>query len=98
MLTTNRFRGVFMVYLKVLEYNYKVHLGKTDLITNEERTTYVRQTIYEHTAVDQSADGRRLLEHLTILQDNLVNLLEKIVLHFPCDTNIVYFVKLNIIF
>ena len=62
---------------------------------NEGRTMYVRQTIYEHTSVNQSDDGRRLLEHLTILKDNLVNLLETIVLHFPSDTNIVYFVKLN---
>ena len=88
-----------IIYLTfLLEYNYKLHLGKTELIMNEGRTTYVRQTIYEHTSVDQSVNGRRLLEHLTILKDNLMNILETIVLHFPSDTNRVYFLKLNIIF
>ena len=69
----------------MLEYNYILHLGKTDLIRDKGRTPYVRQTIYEPTPIGQSADGRRLLEHLTILKDNLVNLLETIVLHFPSD-------------
>ena len=32
------------------------------------------------------------------MKDNLVNLLETIVLHFPSDTDLVYCVKLNIIF
>ena len=82
----------------MLEYKYILHLGKTDLITDEGRTTYFRQTIYEPTSVYQSADGRRLLDLLTILKDNLVNLSETIVLHFPSDTDRVYFVKLNIIF
>ena len=72
-------------------------MGKTNLITYEGCTTYVRQTIYEPTSVDQSADGRRILELLTILKDNLVNLLETIVLHFPSDTDILYFLKLNIL-
>ena len=83
---------------KVLEYNYIPFFGKTDLIKDKGRTTYATQTIYEPTYVGQGADGRRLLEHLTILKDNLVNLLETIVLHFPSDTDRVYFVKLNIIF
>ena len=82
----------------MLEYNYKLHLVKTDLITYKGRTTYARQTIYERTSVDKRADGRRLLDLLTILKDNLVKLLETIVLHFPIDTDRVYFVKLNIIF
>ena len=83
---------------RLLEYNYKLNLGKTDLITNEGRTTYIRHTIYKPTSIDQSADGRQLLEHLTLLKDNLVNLLETIGLHFPSDTDRVYFVKINIIF
>ena len=44
------------------------------------------------------ADRRRLLDHLTILKDNLVNLIETIVLHFPSDIDLVYCMKLNIIF
>ena len=32
-----------------MEYNYKLHVGKTDLITNKWRKTYARQTIYKHT-------------------------------------------------
>ena len=82
----------------VLEYNYILHLGKTNLIKDKGRMTYVRQTIYKPTSVGQSAYMRQLLEHLTKLKDNLVNLLETIVLHFPSDTDRVYFVKLNIIF
>ena len=70
-------------------------MGKTDLIKENGRTMNVRQTIYEPTSVCQSADRRRLLEHLTILKDILVNLLETIVLHFSSDTDRVYFVKLN---
>ena len=31
------------------------------------------------------------------MKDNLVNLLETIVLHFPSDTDILYFLKLNIL-
>ena len=84
-----------MKHMSVLEYNYKLNLGKTNLITNVGRTTYVRQTIYERTSVDQSADGRRLLDHLTILNYKLVNLLKTIVIHFTSDTDRVYFVKLN---
>ena len=49
--------------------------------------SYVRQKIYEPTSVGQSAYGRRPLEHLTILKDNLVNLLDTIVLHFTSDTD-----------
>ena len=67
----------------VLEYKYILYLGRIDLIKVQGRTTYVRQTIYKPTYVGQSSDGRRILEHLTILKDNLVNLLERIVLHFP---------------
>ena len=89
-------KGINLLYHRsVLEYNYKLHLDKTDLITNKGRTRYVRQTIYEPTFIGQSADRRRILEHLIILKYNLVNLLETIVLHFPSDTNRVYFVKLN---
>ena len=32
------------------------------------------------------------------MKDNLLNLLETIVIHFPSDTDLVYCVKLNIIF
>ena len=81
----------------MLEYNYILHLGKTDLIKGKGRTAYVRQTIYKPTSVGQSADGRRLLEHLTILKDNIVILSETIVLHFLSDTDRVNFVKLHII-
>ena len=56
----------------------------------------MRQTIYKPTSVGQSADGRRLLEHLTISKDNIVNLFETIVLHFRIDMDRLYFVKLNI--
>ena len=35
----------------LMEYKYKLNYGKTYLITNEGRTTYVRQTIYERTSV-----------------------------------------------
>ena len=52
--------------MSVLEYKYIPHLAKTDLIKYKVRTAYVRQTIYEHTYVGQSADGMRLLDHLTI--------------------------------
>ena len=71
----------------MLEYNYKLNLGKTDLITNVGSTTYVRHTIYKPTSVNQSADVRQILDKLKILKDNLVNLLETIVLHFPSDKN-----------
>ena len=79
----------------MLEYNYILHLGKTDLIKDKGYTTYVRHTIYEPTSVGQSADRRQLLEHLTKLKDNLVNLLETIVLNFPSGANRLYFVKIN---
>ena len=84
--------------LLLLEYNYIINLGKTDLIKDKGRTTYVRQKIYKLASVGQSADRRRLLEHLKILKDNLVNLLDTIVLHSTSDTDRIYFVKLNIIF
>ena len=75
-----------------MEYNYILHLGKTDLIKDKGRTKYVRQTIYEPTSVGQSAHGRRLLENLAILKDNLVNLLETIVSHCKVR-NFINFVK-----
>ena len=78
-----------------MEYNYILHLGKTKSIKEKGRTTYGRQTINEPTSVGQSADRRRLLKHLTILKDNLVNLFKTTVLHFPSDTNRLLFVKLN---
>ena len=58
----------FSLKLDLLEYNYKLNLGKTDLITNVGRTTNVRQKIYERTSVNQSADGRQILENLKILK------------------------------